>query len=197
MKPIQDLYGEKYCLRNSLKKWRFKEVPIIVGVLQDYLKPKSVVDIGCSNGLYLKEFKNLGTVCFGIEGADSFKGYIKENFGTSFLIRDLRKPLQIDNHFHLALCIEVLEHLEEEFADIAVSNICNTADVFCITASPTKTARFHVNAQGKGYWIGKFESVEGICFQERETEELGEIFRDLNLKSDWMANNLMIFRRDN
>ena len=195
MKEVTDLYNKEYCSKISCKKWRAKEVPVIVDVLYDHFRPTSVIDIGCSNGLHLKEFRKRGIVCFGIEGTPYFKEYITGNFGSSFIIHDIRKPLKVDAHFHLALCVEVLEHLEEEFADVAVKNIGETAEVLCITASPKKTANYHINAQEKEYWVGKFTKDGEFEYKDEETAALQTKFSLHSLRSNWMTENLMIFRR--
>jgi 2-polyprenyl-3-methyl-5-hydroxy-6-metoxy-1,4-benzoquinol methylase len=196
MNKVEELYGEEYCLKNSLKGWRFDEVPQIVDILVQHFHPKSVIDFGCSNGLHLKKFSELGVKTFGVEGTASFAPYIVYNYDGPFLIMDLRNPFLLGKKYELGICIEVLEHIEKEFAAAAVENICNHADVLCISTSPTKTARLHVNAQNKPYWIKKFESSGGFEYKDEETGILQSKFSYFpQLQSNWMSENLTIFRR--
>ena len=194
MKDVIELYNDEYCEKNKHKKWRYSVVPELVGILFDHFKPESVIDFGCANGLHIASFKALGSECFGIEGTLSYRKYISENYDGDFAIIDMRCDFDLCKKFELATCIEVLEHLEINYADIAVENIVRHSDILCITASPTVTANFHINAQPKNYWIHKFENT-GVVYQKKETEDLQNIFRANGKMPIWMKNDLMIFRR--
>lgn len=177
------------------KAWRYEEIPQIVEVLHKHFKPESVIDFGCANGLHLKAFQDLEVEGFGIEGSGFFMQHIEKNFGNNFKIWDLREKLNLRRKYDLAICIEVLEHIERLFADVVVQSIRNHADVLCISASSTSTARYHVNAQDKAYWIEKFENSREFEHKDLETDALQKKFSLLDLRSNWMAENLMIFRR--
>jgi 2-polyprenyl-3-methyl-5-hydroxy-6-metoxy-1,4-benzoquinol methylase len=194
MNRADDLYDDEYCAKISSKGWRVKTVPIVVNTLDNHFKPNSVIDFGCSNGLHLAQFRKLGMRTFGIEGTLSYRQYIKQNYDGDFAIVDMRLPFDINSRFELAICIEVLEHIEDKFANIAVENICRHSDNICITASPINTARYHVNGQDKGYWIEKFVK-NGVSYRESESNALESVFKRISGAPNWMRENLMIFRR--
>ena len=194
MKGADSLYNSEYCEKNKNKKWRYRVTPELVEILYKHFMPKSVIDFGCANGLHIATFEKLGAETFGIEGTLYYRDYIKGNYSGEFAIIDLRMRFDIMRRFELATCIEVLEHLEEGSADTAVENIVRHADVFCITASPTETARFHINAKPKEYWVNKFESA-GAGYQNAETNQLQDKFKTIGRMPIWMKEDLMIFRR--
>jgi len=194
MNKVEALYSSNYCKNNSRKLWRFEVVPQVVKILFDYFKPCSVIDFGCANGLHMVNFKNLGVECYGIEGTLHYRKYIEENYDGDYAIMDMRLPFDLNKLFDLAICIEVLEHLDQDFESIAVENICRHSGVICITASPVTNARYHVNGQDKSYWIDIFESTDGFRFCEEETEELQDKFKEMDKSPSWMKEDLMIFR---
>jgi 2-polyprenyl-3-methyl-5-hydroxy-6-metoxy-1,4-benzoquinol methylase len=195
MKKAEDLYGSEYCLNNSKKLWRYSVVPKVVRILFEHFKPCSMIDFGCANGLHVANFKDLGVECFGVEGTLHYRKYIEENYDGEYAIADLRLPFDLRRTFELAICIEVLEHLDKYFAGIAAENICRHSDVLCITASAVNNARYHVNGQDKAYWVEMFESILNFEFKESETEDLQNKFKNLEDSPSWMRENLMVFRR--
>lgn len=195
MQKVEQLYDASYCARNKKKAWRYEVVPRVVEMLFDYFKPCSVIDFGCANGLHLANFKDLGAECFGVEGTLHYRQYIEENYDGEYAILDLRIAFDLRKRFELAICIDVLEHIEEEFAQTAVDNISRHADILCITASPVTNARYHPNGRKKDYWVKKFELSGKFEFKKGETARLQDKFKHLEGCPTRMKENLMIFRR--
>ena len=191
----EKFYNNKYCERINAKRWRFNLTPKTMLVLHDYFKPKSVIDVGCANGLHLKAFKELGVErLFGIEGTSAWAPYIEKYFGDQYIIADLRKPLpSIGSKFDLVISFEVLEHLEKEFAKQAVQNICSLGDTLVITANPTHGGFYHLNPKPKKYWIKLFED-EGFEFCEDDVEQLQSVYQKGRC-SQWFKTGLMVFKR--
>jgi hypothetical protein len=119
--------------------------------LYDILQPKSVIDWGCASGLYLKPFSGC-KVC-GIDGEPTGGSNLKSD---EFFCLDIRKHLVTD-HYDLALCIEVAEHIQLEYADTLVDNLVYSSDViFWSAAQPGQGGQFHYNEQPINYWSRKF-----------------------------------------
>jgi SAM-dependent methyltransferase len=169
-------------------------VPEVTRTLFEHFKPKSVIDFGCANALHIAEFRKLGVDTFGVEGTCYYEPYIKKNYDGSYIIKDLRYPFFVGKKFDLAICIEVLEHIEEAFGMVAVENICRHSDTLCVTASPTGGTRKHVNPQGKKYWATCFQGFS-YKYERQESEGLERKFSGLEY-ANWMYENLMIYRRD-
>jgi hypothetical protein len=87
---------------------------------------------------------------------------------------DLRKPiLRTFITFDLAMSIEVAEHIEPEYADIFVHNLCILAPRLLLTiASPGQVGHGHHNLQSKQYWETKFAIHEYIRNAEIENQLL-------------------------
>jgi hypothetical protein len=88
--------------------------------------------------------------------------------------------------------IEVLEHIEEPYADIAVENISRMGETFFITANPSRGGVGHFNPRPLEYWIEKFEKI-GLKHQKEESGYIMETFKKIPC-SDWYKNLVMIFR---
>lgn len=129
---------------------------IIVPLLIDWYKPKSVLDLGCNTGQWLKCFIDHGiTIAHGIDG-DNMEGHLViPRF--NFHVGDLTKPINAPVYYDLVLCLEVAEHLDEQYADILVDTACRHSDkIFWSAATPGQTGYNHVNEQPHSYWIEKF-----------------------------------------
>lgn len=90
-----------------------KDAEIILPYLIEWIKPRSVVDFGCGEGLWLEIAKQIDKTIsiFGIVGDYVDRNRLKipeENFCSC----DLSKPLHIKTKYDLAICTEVTELLD-------------------------------------------------------------------------------------
>lgn len=132
---------------------RLDDAQVIVPLLINLFSPKSVVDVGCGLGSFLKVFiENCITDLQGVEGEwlDKSKLLIDEKFVHNV---DLEKGFQLDRHFDIALCLEVAEHLKSESADQLVNTLTNLSDVVVFSAAiPYQGGQNHINEQWIDYW---------------------------------------------
>ena len=77
---------------------------ILARMLTEKLSPKLVLDVGCANGLLVKEFRKIGVLCFGVDLYPSGEGTVRG---------DARYLPFKNNVFDLVTAIEVLEHIKE------------------------------------------------------------------------------------
>lgn len=143
---------------------------IIVPILCEWYKPKSVLDLGCNVGWWLHWFEKNGLYCdylIGIDG-DNMKSESQLLFSQT-VVHDLTNPFDIRDYFvliddkpvrqkfDLCLCLEVAEHLQEQYADTLVDTCVNHSDtIFWSAATPGQGGYRHVNEQPHQYWIDKF-----------------------------------------
>lgn len=130
----------------------------ILPIVQDVFHPKSVLDIGCGVGYWLKVWKDDLNVndLLGYEGP-----YVTEEmFQTDkeyLKIADLKLPLTLDRKFDLVMTLEVAEHIPENCADTFVKNLVDASDVVLFSAAIVgQIGTYHINEQMPEYWAQKF-----------------------------------------
>ena len=90
------------------------------------LEPDSVIDFGCGLGRYLTGFQAHDVTVQGVEGYSEARDHV-EIPTDALTIRDLREPLELDDGYELALCIETAEHIPSRFADTLVETVTAAA----------------------------------------------------------------------
>jgi SAM-dependent methyltransferase len=142
-------------------------VPIVV----DLVRPTSVVDIGCGEGLWLVAFQESGVQhVHGLDGS-----YVPEDLlkipRDRFQAADLGKPLDVKGRFDLAVSLEVAEHLPEPSADRFVSDLVRLAPMVLFSAAiPFQGGEGHVNEQWQQYWADLFATKDYVpidCVRRR------------------------------
>lgn len=130
---------------------------IILEVVIKYFDVKSVLDIGCGQGAWLAEWKQLGAEeVLGVDG-----DYVRPEAllidETEFKSHDLCAPLHLDRQFDLVQALEVAEHIPEEFSDQFVTSIIEHGKVVLFSAAVVgQGGEEHINEQPYEYWRDKF-----------------------------------------
>jgi SAM-dependent methyltransferase len=134
----------------------------IAPLLVDLFHPHSVLDIGCGAGTWLAALKRLGVqVVHGIDGPwvtgqleIDRKEFTSHDFSTAALPYSVKLP---SRKYDLVLCLEFLEHLDQELAGPLVTFLCKAADVVVASAAvPGQGGTHHVNEQWPQYWATLF-----------------------------------------
>ena len=125
------------------------------------------LDIGCATGGMVTAARKMGfDRCVGIDlDAPKVEGCIKHDF------RD--GPFKTGKSFDVVWCVELLEHIEEEFADNVLDTIVDAEPVIIVwTAAPPGTpGRGHVNCQPIDYWLRKMVD-HNIFMLDASTKEI-------------------------
>lgn len=129
----------------------------ILNLALDLVKPKSLVDFGCGQGIWLKEAKQRGVdQILGLDGpwVDRAKLRIHES---EFQQADLQSRLSLDQRYDMALSVEVAEHLPEKAAAQFVDNLTSTSSCILFSAAiPYQGGTYHQNEQWPEYWFEFF-----------------------------------------
>lgn len=191
--PLEYIYNDSFFSVGRHERV-LKNTPsaLAAAVVRRY-HPKTVVDIGCGCGIYLREFECFGIDVLGIDGSPAAERNLAIGRG-KFLLADLTNPLRLPRRFDAAICFEVAEHIPTETSAVLVDNITRASDRVIFTAAHKgQGGHDHINEQDPIFWITLFGERE-YSLQERDTRELrqelsaaGAIF--------WLVDNLLIFKK--
>lgn len=139
----------------------------ILPIILDIIKPKSVVDVGCGLGTFLKVCKNNGVKnVLGLDGSWVNKDLLLQNLQENeFIELDLEKKINLKQKFDLAICLEVVEHLHESAADTIVDSLTSLSDVILFSAAAyLQGGQNHLNEQRLDYWQEKFAKHDYVFY---------------------------------
>lgn len=153
MKTVESVYGKRFFARRNSLNWR---VPIMADAVINVFRPQTVIDIGCATGDILRGLQEKGVWVIGIEGSKEAREFMEID---RVVYQDIRKPLEcVPRQYDLAMSLEVAEHIEEEYAEQYVKNLCALSNQILLTAAPPgQGGHGHVNCQPKEYWVDKFK----------------------------------------
>lgn len=162
-------------------------VPWLVGTL----KPASVVDVGCGEGVWLSVFAENGvTDLLGIDGphVDPERLLFPRE---RFLPANLDRPPAPPRRFDLVVSLETAEHLAPEAAERFVAFLTGLGDAVLFSAAiPGQGGILHVNERWPAYWVELFAA--------RGFVPVGDVRArvwDLPGMDWWYAQNTMLLAR--
>jgi len=137
-------------------------VPEIVRQLQ----PKSVLDVGCGIGTWLKVFEEQGVVdILGLDGEHVDRSLLKIN-PNQFKVQNLLTTWSLSRKFDLVVSLEVAEHLPEHVSDSFVETLVKHGNSILFSAAiPKQDGQNHLNEQWPSYWQEKFRK-HGFYFHD-------------------------------
>lgn len=130
---------------------------------------KSIVDIGCANGVFMQHFINLGYETEGYDISDAAKKMAVIDPDLIYT-RDLRGYLIFRRQFDLCVAIEIIEHIEPEYTYAIIDNIKRSAPIAIVTPGNQKE-RNHFNVQSPEWWIEQFND-SGMTLEDDLTARL-------------------------
>lgn len=134
-----------------------------VQILSRLYRPRSVVDVGCGRGTWLKAFRDGGAESVvGFDGTWNSQGNMIDSAIVFFGV-DLNQPIPIADsntrRFDLAVSLEVAEHLAPASAMTFVRSLSQLSDVVLFGAAYTaQGGTGHLNEQPNTYWANLFSA---------------------------------------
>jgi 2-polyprenyl-3-methyl-5-hydroxy-6-metoxy-1,4-benzoquinol methylase len=131
----------------------------MVPMVLDLTQPKSVVDIGCGIGTWLKVCREHGVEeILGVDG-----GHVdREQFlipAECTLSADLSKPLHLEKTYDLVISLEVGEHLPAESAQTLVDTVTRLGPVVMFSAAiPFQGEPVTLTSSGRNIGRGCFRT---------------------------------------
>lgn len=183
-------YSKEYY--KSINKDESAQAKALGEILIKLYRPNSVVDIGCGTGLYLSQFK---CIQYGFDiSPDAFDPEVIQVERGLVDIRDLTQPMNVNIKSDLAICLEVVEHIGSENADILIENISKWSDTIVMTAAPPGQAGLnHVNCQPMSYWEEKMAKYGFKRDYHDEYQVVSHVAATPH--TVWIIRNLMIFKK--
>jgi SAM-dependent methyltransferase len=132
---------------------------LIIPALRDFAPVESVLEIGCGAGGFLKWCYEQGMYVRGVEVGD-IKGVAQIPEDLIYSV-DMSQPATFNVQFDVCVSLEVAEHIEEQYADTFVKNLCASAPIILFSAARIgQPGDGHINCQDKEYWIEKFSKQD-------------------------------------
>jgi hypothetical protein len=145
--------------------------------------------VGCGLGAWLKVFKE-----HGVEKVRGLDGdYIDRSTllidSHCFTAVDLSAPIELDERYDLAICLEVAEHLPEATAPGLIRTLTTVAPLVLFSAAiPGQSGRGHINERWPSYWK--------TLFAENGFQRLDPIRRHIwkdNRVQSWYRQNIFVY----
>ena len=166
-----------------------RSAAVIVPLLMEMVAPRSVLDVGCGVGAFLKAFSAAGVDrIFGVDGPWVPAGALQVPT-ESFLTADLGKAIPPVGSFDLVTCFEVAEHLSQDRAEGFVDDLCAHGPTVAFSAAiPHQGGTDHRNEQWPSYWAALFEKRGYRTFDVLRSSLWSEPEVDR-----WYAQNMILF----
>lgn len=162
---------------------------VVAPLLLRLVQPQSVLDVGCGEGAWLKAFQDQGVPrLLGLDGSYVDRSQFLLD-SACFRAADLARPVELEESFDLALCLEVAEHLPARQSRPLVRLLTRAAPVVLFSAAvPGQLGVGHVNEQWPGYWEARF-AEHGY---RRLDPIRRHIFQDARV-AGWYQQNLFLY----
>lgn len=145
--------------KHNTQAHNLKAAKIILPILFDVYHPKSVLDVGCGLGSWIKVCQDDFNVDIcGIDGPwlDKELLYVSEE---KILIKDLTKEIQLNKKYNMVISLEVAEHIDQLYTHNFIKTLINHSDIILFSAAiPGQGGMNHLNEQEFNYWIDIFAS---------------------------------------
>ena len=96
------------------------------------LNPRHVIEAGCAFGMLVKHLRARGVDATGFDVSEYAIGMADSIYCTLGDVRTFEVGFRRD----LAICIEILEHLEYGDVLVAIENLCRMSDVILFSSDP-------------------------------------------------------------
>ncbi|MDP2864771.1 MAG: class I SAM-dependent methyltransferase [Elusimicrobiota bacterium] len=170
-----------------------RSAELVAGAVYEIFRPAYVADLGCGCGVYSHLFKLRGTRALSIDGVIPPP---EHSFPMEIITRDLTLPFEnIWGNFDLALCLEVAEHIPEEFSGVFLKNLTAFSDRLVMSAAPPdQGGHHHVNERPRRYWAQKLAEL-GFAYDRRASGRVLKLLERERPPFMWMANHIGVYER--
>lgn len=164
---------------------------IVIPILFTDGIPESLLDVGCGTATWTKASQDNGVKdTVGIDG-NPLPPYALIS-QTEFRLIDFTTSWDLGRRFEMALCLEVAEHLDEQYANLLVECLTKHADRIVFSAAcPGQGGQHHVNCQWPEHWQQRFNMFGYSCADSIRAK----IWNDHRI-APWYRQNMFVATRD-
>jgi SAM-dependent methyltransferase len=162
---------------------------VVVPLVNEWLAPASVVDLGCGTGSWLAAFRDQGVEEIrGIDGEYVDRDLLRIPVDC-FVPHDLKTRYVPTRRYDLALSLEVAEHLPAESGPALVESLVALAPVVLFSAAiPHQGGVDHVHCQWPAFWAELFAGHGYVA-----VDALRARFWDEPRVAWWYRQNMLLF----
>lgn len=194
MEDLSKIYGPEFFREwGSSNADYVRSAELVAGAVYDAYRPASLADLGCGCGVYGRFFRAKGVKVLSLDGALPPP---EHSFPVDLQRRDLAAPFEnIWGKFDLALCLEVAEHIPEEFSDTFLKNLTAFSDRLVMSAAPPgQGGHHHVNERPRRYWAAKLAAL-GFAYNRAASGRLLKALEAARPPHMWMANHIGVYEK--
>jgi len=127
--------------------------------IAEEIRPTTALDAGCAIGLLVESLRQHKIEAWGVDVSEYAIQNVHPSVRPYCWLGNVIDPFP--RNYDLIICIEVLEHLAPQQAELAVRNMCLHSDDILFSSTPFdyKEAT-HINVQPPEYWAGLFAKFD-------------------------------------
>ena len=168
---LNSIYNEQYYSRYGHNYESYATNVAVITTLQrlarllcQQFNPKTHMDFGCALGHLVSAMRSLNRESYGIDASQyaidnavpRARRYVKQCNVLDYPNLDGRK-------FDAVTCIEMIEHIEQQYENEVLDILCDTAPIIFFSSANDPDDPTHVNVHEQSYWKGKFLERGFIC----------------------------------
>jgi glycosyltransferase involved in cell wall biosynthesis len=180
----EEYYGQTYDkggvpYRRDEKVWVDYLAAVADSVVKT-LRPATALDVGCAVGMLVEALRDRGVDARGFDLSTWAIGQVPGPLQPYCWVGSVTE--EIEGHFDLITCMEMLEHLPPSLAEDSVGNLCRHAEMVLFSSTPDDFDEpTHLNVEPSGYWANLFLRHGFV--------------RDLDFDASFISPHAMLFRR--
>lgn len=155
-------YGEDYfnsrCGDRPYRKGEPSWEAFFSGIADNIVRsfaPRTVFDAGCALGFLVEALWDRGVVAHGRDVSSYAIGQVRPDVREYCTVGSLTDP--IEGSFDLAVCIEVVEHLDAADANLAIEHLTAASDRILFSSTPSDFGEpTHRTVRPPIYWLRRF-----------------------------------------
>jgi len=143
---------------DKLEKEVLKSSKVLAPIIVNKYNPKSILDIGCGNGIWLKTFEDYGINDYlGTDGDYVNEDIFRADY-SKFIAKNLESEVNFNKKFDLAISLEVGEHISKHSSETYIKSICKHSDLIIFSAAiPGQKGTNHINENPQSFWAELFK----------------------------------------